>query len=135
VMRLLHETMASVGLNILHPICVSLKIERKILPACLWLSPRSLTPSCILFLHSYIAVELATEASAQDATTTWYLAALRVMDAEDRATLAERGALERVSRVEVLNAVALASTREDAEGLVQKITLLEGELTEERWAR
>jgi hypothetical protein len=57
------------------------------------------------------------------------------MDAEDRATLAERGALERVSRVEVLNAVALASTREDAEGLVQKITLLEGELTEERWAR
>jgi hypothetical protein len=37
--------------------------------------------------------------------------------------------------MEVQNAMALASTREDAEGLVRKIALLEGEFAEERRAR
>jgi hypothetical protein len=36
---------------------------------------------------------------------------------EDWATLAERKAQERVSRVEVENSTTLASAREDAEGL------------------
>jgi hypothetical protein len=44
----------------------------------------------------------------------WDNAAIRVKDAEDQATLAVREAWERVLRVEAENAVALASTREDA---------------------
>jgi hypothetical protein len=47
----------------------------------------------------------------------------------------ERVALERVSRAEVENAMVLASAREDAEGFVRKITLLENELAVERQAR
>jgi hypothetical protein len=47
----------------------------------------------------------------------------------------EREAWERVSRVEVENAVALASAREDAEGLVWKAVVLKGELMEAREAR
>jgi hypothetical protein len=43
--------------------------------------------------------------------------------------------LERVSRAEVENTMTLASAHEDAEGLVQKISLLEDELAAERWAR
>jgi hypothetical protein len=37
--------------------------------------------------------------------------------------------------MEVQNAMALASAHEDAEGLVRKIALLEGEFAEERRAR
>jgi hypothetical protein len=59
-------------------------------------------------------------------------AALHVKDAEDRATLVERETIERVSRVDVENDTALASAREDAEGFVKKITLLEGELATKR---
>jgi hypothetical protein len=47
----------------------------------------------------------------------------------------ERKAQKRVSRVGAENTVVLASTREDAEGLVQKIALLEGELEEACRAR
>jgi hypothetical protein len=72
----------------------------------------------------------AAETSTYEAAVARDSAALRVMDAEDQATL-----VERVSRVEVENVAALASTREDAEGFVQKITLLEGELAVERQAR
>jgi hypothetical protein len=36
--------------------------------------------------------------------------------------------------VEAENATTLASSREDADGLVQRVTLLEGELVEARWA-
>jgi hypothetical protein len=36
---------------------------------------------------------------------------------------------------EVEDAAALASTHQDVEGLVRKVTLLEGELTEARWDR
>jgi hypothetical protein len=59
-------------------------------------------------------------------------AALHVKDAEDRATLVERETIERVSRVDVENDTALASAREDVEGFVRKITLLEGELATKR---
>jgi hypothetical protein len=57
---------------------------------------------------------LATETSAHGATVVWDSVALRIKDAEDWATLAEREARERVSRVEVENAVALAYAHEDA---------------------
>jgi hypothetical protein len=77
---------------------------------------------------------LAAEISAQEVAMVWDSTALRVKDAEDWAALGEREARERVSRVEAKNAMALASAREDAEGLVQKIALLEGELMEERRA-
>jgi hypothetical protein len=57
----------------------------------------------------------------------WESTTTLVKDTEDRAALVEREAWERVSRVEAESAVALVSTREEVEGLVQKVTLLEGE--------
>jgi hypothetical protein len=58
-----------------------------------------------------------------------------VKDAEDRATVAEREAQERLSRAEVESAVVLTSTHEEPEGPVRKIALLEGELVEVRRAQ
>jgi hypothetical protein len=77
---------------------------------------------------------LAAETSAQEVAAAWDSAALCFKDAEDRATLAEREAWERVWRVEAENAVVLAFACEDAKGIVWKIALLEGELAEEHWA-
>jgi hypothetical protein len=77
---------------------------------------------------------LAAETSAQGATTTWDSAIVHIRGVEDWAALAEREAQERVSRVETENVVVLASAREDAEGLVRKVALLEGELAEARRA-
>jgi hypothetical protein len=74
--------------------------------------------------------ELAAETSTQEATATWESVTTLVRDTEDRAALAEREAWERVLWVEVESAAALASAREVAEGLVWRIALLEGELTE-----
>jgi hypothetical protein len=81
-----------------------------------------------------VVAVFAIETSAQKAAAAWDSTALHVKDAEDRAALAEREAWERVSRVEVENAVVLASAQEDVEGLVWKITFLEGEIAEERRA-
>jgi hypothetical protein len=64
---------------------------------------------------------LATETSARQAAAAW-----------DSAALMEGVALERISRAKAENVAALASTREDAESFVRKITLLEDELTSER---
>jgi hypothetical protein len=75
------------------------------------------------------------EASAQEATATRDSAAIHIKDAEDQAALVEREARERGLRVEVENLMVLASTREDAEDLVQKITLHEGELAKAHRAR
>jgi hypothetical protein len=74
----------------------------------------------------------AAATAVQEAAAVRESIDLRVKDVEDQATLAEREALERVSRVEAENAVALVSAREDAEGFVRKISLLEGKLVEER---
>jgi hypothetical protein len=82
-----------------------------------------------------IAVVFAAESSTQEAVAARDNAALCVKDKEDRAALAERVVLENISRVEAENAKVLASIREDVEGYVQKITLLEGELVVERWAQ
>jgi hypothetical protein len=49
--------------------------------------------------------------------------------------MAEREALESVSREEVENAAALASSHEDAEGFVWKITLLKDKLVAEHRAQ
>jgi DNA topoisomerase IA len=80
----------------------------------------------------HVMVKLAVETSAQEATAAWDSIMIRVKDAEDRATLAEREVQETVSRVEAENAAMIASSCEDAEGLVWKIILLEGELVEAR---
>jgi chromosome segregation ATPase len=64
----------------------------------------------------------------------WDGTVVRINDAEDQVAQVEREAQERVSRMEE-NAAALASTREDIEGHVQKVTLLEGELAEAHQAR
>jgi hypothetical protein len=81
---------------------------------------------------AHVVAVLAAEASAQEAVVERDNAALHVKDAEEWAALVEREALEGVSRVEVENTVALAFARDDAEGFVQKISLLEGELVVER---
>jgi hypothetical protein len=81
---------------------------------------------------THVAVVLATETSAQEATMTQDSAAIHVKDAENQAALKERVAWERVSRVKAENATVLASSHGDAEGLVQKIALLEGQLAEAR---
>jgi hypothetical protein len=69
------------------------------------------------------------------AAVTWDNAALRVKDANDRAALVEREALERVSRAEAENTTVLDSTREDVKGFVRKIGLHEDDLAAERQAR
>jgi predicted DNA-binding antitoxin AbrB/MazE fold protein len=66
---------------------------------------------------------------------TWDRTMVWVKDAEDRATLAEREAQERVLGMEVESAAMLASVHEETEGLLQKIPLLEGELVKVRRAR
>jgi hypothetical protein len=77
---------------------------------------------------------LATETSTQEVTAELDIVATLVKDVEDRTALAEREAQERVSRVAAESTAALASGHEDAEGLAQKIALLEGELAEVRRA-
>jgi hypothetical protein len=82
-----------------------------------------------------IMTMLAAETSVQEATAAQDSVALRVKDAEDRAALVEKEALQRMSRAKAKNAVVLASAREDAEGLIRKIALFEGELVAEYQAQ
>jgi hypothetical protein len=82
-----------------------------------------------------VAAMLAAETSTREAAVAWDNTVLRVNDAEDQATLAEREALKRVSRAEVENAATLASASEDAEGFACKIAFLEDELAMECQAR
>jgi hypothetical protein len=65
-----------------------------------------------------VAVVLAVETSAHKAVLTRDSVVTWVNDAEDRATIAEREAWERVLRVEVESTLTLASTHEEVEGLV-----------------
>jgi hypothetical protein len=79
---------------------------------------------------SRAVVVLAAETSAQEAAAAWGSAVILVKDVEDRAALVEREARERVLGGEAESTAALAPTCEEAEGLVLKFTLLEGELAE-----
>jgi hypothetical protein len=141
----LHESLTSVDQNILRLIRVSLKKERS--TTCVSLASSTLSHPFLCFVSTalvpgqckptYIAgggdpgvgVAAAVEATCitmvhaaatavQEATAVRESVDLRVKDVEDQAALAEREALERVSRVEAENAVALVSAREDAEGFV-----------------
>jgi hypothetical protein len=56
------------------------------------------------------AAALTIEISAREATTARDSATLRVKDVEDQAAGVEREALERISRAEAENAMALASS-------------------------
>jgi hypothetical protein len=67
---------------------------------------------------------LAVETSAQEAAAAQDNATLRVKNAEDWDALAEREALERVLRVEVDNAMVLASACEDDKGFAHKTPFL-----------
>jgi hypothetical protein len=84
-------------------------------------------------------MEHAVETSAQEAATSRESAMTLVKDAKDQTTLDEREAWERVSRVEVESAAALASPRDEAEGLVWKIDFSRVRLRRctklERWPR
>jgi hypothetical protein len=59
---------------------------------------------------AHATVVLTTETSAQEATVAQGSVAILIKDAEDRAALAKREALERVSGVEAERAMVLAST-------------------------
>jgi hypothetical protein len=78
---------------------------------------------------------VAAEASTREAVVAQDSATIHVKDEEDQAALAEREALERVSRVQEKNATALAFAREEAEGFDQKIALPEDKITSEHRAR
>jgi hypothetical protein len=78
---------------------------------------------------------LAAEVFACEATAAQDNATLRVKDAEDWTALAEREALERVSRAEAKNATTLASAHENVKSLAQKVALLEDKLDVKHRAR
>jgi predicted nucleic acid-binding Zn-ribbon protein len=84
---------------------------------------------------AHVTMVCAVEASAQEAVVVWESVVALIRNAEDQAALAEREARERVLRVKAKSAAALASTREEAEGLIQRIALLEGELVESHQSR
>jgi hypothetical protein len=73
---------------------------------------------------------LVAETSAHEAVVTQDSAMILIKDVEDHAALAEREAQERVPIVVAESTVALASACEEEEGLVRKISLLEGEFVE-----
>jgi hypothetical protein len=77
-----------------------------------------------------VVTVLATETSTWEATAARESAVIHVRDAEDWPTMAEGEAWERLLRVEEENTVALASAHKDVDGVVRKIAVLEGELTE-----
>jgi hypothetical protein len=83
----------------------------------------------------HVATILVVETSAQEAAVAWDSATLRVKDADDRSTMAEREALKRVSRAEVESVMALAPVREDVEAFARKIVILVDELAAECRAR
>jgi hypothetical protein len=72
--------------------------------------------------------EEVTQVREAAAAVAWERAAAFIKEAEARATLAERGARERVLRVEVESAAVLVSACREAEGFTWRIALLEGEL-------
>jgi hypothetical protein len=122
------------------------------LPAYLWFPPCSLIPYCVLFIQllswgsgdvlallpkvtqmweaatttkvTRVMVVVATETFAQETAMVRDSFPLCVQDAEDRDALEERVALEKVSRAEVQNAMALASTHVHVKGFVRKIAPL-----------
>jgi hypothetical protein len=142
VERLLHDTLASVDQNILRPIQVSLKREENL--ACITLASYMLSHPllCIISValvlgqHGCACVVSGGDPGAGGSHRCGarlchggtccrdfcpggcWKRYFRVKDAEDRAALAERVALEKVSRVEVENGAALASARKDAKGFV-----------------
>jgi hypothetical protein len=71
---------------------------------------------------------ITVETSTREAVVARDSAALQFRDGEDRTTLVDREALERVWRVEVENITVLACAHDNVEGFVWKITLLEDEL-------
>jgi hypothetical protein len=159
-----HDTLASVHHNILHPIHVSLRrrktndhVHTRSAFLCVHLpSPciapqllsRGSTDGTILQVEvawargaitvaevAHAAVVLATEASAQEAAPAHDGATLRIREAEDRVTVVEGEESEWESQAEVEHSAVLVSARADAEGLAQRIALLEGEFAKERRAR
>jgi hypothetical protein len=83
---------------------------------------------------THVMAMLAAETSARDVAIAQDSTILHLKDAEDWVALVEREALERVSKAEAENAVALASAHADAKSFACKIALHEDELTAEHWA-
>jgi hypothetical protein len=77
---------------------------------------------------AHVTVVRAAEGFAQEPAMARESAMALVWEVEARATLVEREAWERVSRVEVESDVVLASAHGEVEDLARRISLLEGEL-------
>jgi hypothetical protein len=75
------------------------------------------------------------EASSREAAAAWESTVAFVMEAEARATTAEREARERVSKMEAESAAALAYARGEVVGFTRRIALLECELVKARQAQ
>jgi hypothetical protein len=84
---------------------------------------------------THVAAMLTAETSTREPIVVRDSATLYERDVENQAALAEREALDKVSRVEVENATLLASAHEDAEGLARKFALFEDNLAAEHRAR
>jgi hypothetical protein len=84
---------------------------------------------------THATVVRATVASSQEAIVAWESAAALAMEVDNQATLAERLARERLSRMEAGSATTLASACRVAEGFARRISLLKGKLAEVHQAR
>jgi hypothetical protein len=73
-----------------------------------------------------------TTVCATEAAVTLESVMTFIREAKAWATLAEREAQKRVSRMEAESVAALASAHGEAEGFAWRIALMEGELTEAR---
>jgi hypothetical protein len=151
VERILHDTLASVHRNILRSTQVSLRKRKTTDPVstrsvflhahlpspCIWFLAGSLASANAIVLQAEVAhamAVLAAEASTQEAAAARDGATLRIREAEDRVAVAELEASEWESQAEAEHSAALASAHADTEGLTLRITLLKGELEEERRA-
>jgi uncharacterized protein YlxW (UPF0749 family) len=134
--------LASIGRNIQNPIHVSLKkegnvylsasISHRVLSFPLHLLMQHLSRGSIGVPMSQAVVTRAWEA----ATTTEAAHVMMVLAAETSAHVsAEREARERVLRELAESVMALASAREEVEGLVRRISPLEGELAKAHQAK
>jgi hypothetical protein len=74
------------------------------------------------------------EASAQESVVARESTVILVTDVDDRATLADKEARERVSRLVAESVMPLASAQEVVESFTQSVALLEGALAELRQA-
>jgi hypothetical protein len=143
VERLLHQTLASIHLNILCPVQVSLgkKNEKNhpripngflyayLLFCVMFLQLLSQGSADVIILWAEVSWARGAIAAAEAAYAGHGIVNLHINGAEDWVALAEWEALEWVSRVEVENSAGLSYSHAGAEDLARKFILLEDKLS------